>query len=136
MPTAFRCTVVSPAEQVLDEEIVYASVPAWDGQIGIQHLRAPLLIRLGYGPLTITKPDNQKETFYVGGGFAQVKDDVLTLLTDEARHINEIDATEAEQVLSEAQAMSGTSQSEVDRRERDLARGRALVSLAQQGAGA
>ena len=131
MPTPFRCTVVSPQEKVFDEQVVYASIPAWDGQMGIEHLRAPLLVRLGYGPLTITRENNQKDTFYVGGGFAQVKDDILTLLTDEATHTSDLDRTEAESVLREAQTIKGMSELEVARRERELARGRAMMALAQ-----
>jgi F-type H+-transporting ATPase subunit epsilon len=130
MPTPFRCTVVSPQEQVFDEQIIYASIPAWDGQLGVEHLRAPLLVRLGYGPLTITRESGQKDTFYVGGGFAQVKDDVLTLLTDEATHISDLTRSEAEAVLRDAQSIRGMSELDVARRERELARGRAMVALA------
>jgi len=51
MPEPIRVTVVTPAAQALDVKADYADVPAHDGQVGIQHLRAALLTKLGTGVL-------------------------------------------------------------------------------------
>ena len=50
---AFHCTIVTPEAQALDENIVQAVIPAHDGLIGILTDRAPLLVKLGIGPLRI-----------------------------------------------------------------------------------
>ena len=50
---SFQCTVVTPEQQVLDETVTQAILPAHDGQIGILTDRAPLLVKLGVGPLRL-----------------------------------------------------------------------------------
>ena len=38
---AFKCIIVTPEQQALDESATQAIVPAWDGQVGILTDRAP-----------------------------------------------------------------------------------------------
>ena len=129
MATAFRCTIVTPSAQLFDDEVVYASIPAWDGLIGVEHLRAPLLVKLGFGTLTLKFEKGEPRKFYVGGGFAQVKDDVLTLLTDEAAPADELDKGESQAALKEALAYAPTDPAGQAKRDRDLERARAKVAL-------
>lgn len=35
MAKTFHCKLITPMAKVLDEEVVYASVPAWDGMLGV-----------------------------------------------------------------------------------------------------
>lgn len=81
---AFRCVIVTPEQQVLDESATQAIVPAWDGQIGILTGRAPLLTKLGSGPMRVDLPGGQRRTFRINGGIAQMKDNRLTILSEEA----------------------------------------------------
>lgn len=127
MSTPFRCTIVTPEAEVYNEQVLYASVPAHDGQLGVQHLRAPLLVKLGYGTLTLTPTHGEDHHFYIGGGFAQVKDDVLTILTEEARPAAEIDLDESKAALSEALAYQAPTPDDQERKQRDIDRARALV---------
>ena len=43
---AFRCVLVTPELQVLDESVTHAIIPAEDGWLGILTDRAPLLAKL------------------------------------------------------------------------------------------
>ena len=81
---AFRCTVVTPEKQAFEASITQAIVPAHDGLIGILTHRAPLLVKLGIGPLRLDLPDGKKTHFLIDGGVAQMKDDKLTILTEAA----------------------------------------------------
>ena len=81
---AFRCVIVTPEQQTMDESVTQAILPAHDGQIGILTDRAPLLIKLGNGPLRVDLPDGQSRTYQIKGGIAQMKSNNLTVLTDEA----------------------------------------------------
>ena len=53
MAKTFRCSIVTPVEMVFDDEVIYASFPAWDGQQGMMAGQSPLLTRLGTGPLRL-----------------------------------------------------------------------------------
>jgi F-type H+-transporting ATPase subunit epsilon len=128
--TTFHCTIVTPEQQLLDESISYASIPAWDGQLGLLDRRAPMLVKLGYGRLRLQMSDGSRRDYFVGGGFVQMKHDRLTILTDEARARDQIDAEEARAALKEAQARRAAGEEEIARREREESRARAMLELA------
>ena len=131
MPGTLRCTIVTPEREVLDEQVSYASIPAYDGQVGIAHNRAPLLAKLGYGPLRLTLASGGERVLFVGGGFAQVKNNELSVLTDEATPADEIDRGEADAALREAQAYTPHNEADAKRRDRDLDRARARARVAR-----
>lgn len=138
MADTFRCTLVTPEQQVFDEPVVYASIPGWDGQVGVMHDRAPLLVKLGDGPLRLDLPGSggaagKSSWFYVAGGFGQMKDNQLTLLTSKATAASAISAEEAKAALKEAEAYVPHTEEEFAKKERDLRRARAMLTVAAKG---
>lgn len=129
---AFQCVIVTPEEQALDESATQAIVPAWDGQIGILTGRAPLLIKLGMGPLRIDLQGGRQRTFFVAGGIAQMKDNRLTILTDEATASEDLDAEAARAEYEEASARTPSDPKSREERSRQMQR----AQLKQQMAGA
>ncbi len=131
MPEAFQCTLITPEAQVLDAQVVYASIPAHDGQLGVAHLRAPIVTKLGDGPLRLDYADGESKRYFIGGGFAQIKDDKLVLLTEEAIPAEKIDAAAAKTELTEALATVALSDDEVAAKDRKTSRARAMSHLAE-----
>jgi F-type H+-transporting ATPase subunit epsilon len=126
---AFQCVVVTPEQQVLDESITQAIIPGHDGLIGILTDRAPLLTKLGLGPMRLDHANGNKSFFFVEGGVAQMKDNKLTILTNEATPASEIDAEAARAEFAEAQARRATDEKTAADRERQMARARAKQEL-------
>ncbi len=126
----FRCTVITPNQQILDQDVTAAVIPAWDGEIGLLKQRAPLLVKLGFGSMRIDS-DKGTEHLFIAGGFAQMKDDKLTLLTDEAIPTAKINIEEAQASLKEAEAFQPQNPAQTKRRQRDLDRAKALIKAAQ-----
>jgi len=126
----FRCVIVTPEQQVLDESLNQAILPAHDGLVGILTDRAPLLVKLGQGPLRVDLAGGQTRHFYVEGGVAQMKDNRLTILTNEATPASEIDAEAARAEYAEAVARKITDRHTVEDRDRELSRARAKQQLA------
>jgi F-type H+-transporting ATPase subunit epsilon len=124
----FHISVITPERAVLEGEATYASLPAHDGELGIQRNRAPMLYRLGAGLLRIDT-DGGKRALFVAGGFAQMVDNRLTILTEVAKEPDKLDRGAAERALAEALAMTGTSDAEHQARERALASARAQLHL-------
>jgi F-type H+-transporting ATPase subunit epsilon len=127
---AFQCTLVTPEQQILDEQITQAIVPAHDGLVGILTDRAPILLQLGTGPLRIDLAGGQRRYFFVDGGVAQMKDNKLTILSTEAKPASEIDAETARAVYAEAAARNATDAKSAQEKEHQLARARAMQSVA------
>ena len=126
----FRCVIVTPEQQVLDESLNQAILPAHDGLVGILTDRAPLLVKLGQGPLRVDLAGGQTQNFYVEGGVAQMKDNRLTILTSQATPAAEIDAEAARAEYAEAAARRVTPEYTAEDRERQLARARAKQQVA------
>ncbi len=84
MASPFHCTVVTPEAQVFDADVTSVVLPAHDGQMGVLSLHAPMMVQLGEGSLDITPSAGGSQKLKIKGGFAQVKDNQLVVLTDEA----------------------------------------------------
>jgi F-type H+-transporting ATPase subunit epsilon len=128
---AFQCVIVTPEQQALDESVTQAILPAHDGLIGILTDRAPLLIKLGLGPLRIDLPGGQQKTFLVEGGVAQMKDNKLTVLTNDAIPAEKIDAETARAEFAEAQSRVPTDAKTAEARARQMARAKVKEKLAK-----
>lgn len=75
-----QCVVVTPEKAVLDEPADMVILPMIDGELGVQPGRAALVGRLGKGELRL-KNGAETKKWQLEGGFAQVRGDVVTVLT-------------------------------------------------------
>lgn len=130
MAQTLRCSIVTPAETVLDAEVNYASFPAWDGQHGVICGQSPMLSRLGIGALRLDFPEGGSRWYLVEGGFAQVQGDMLTLLTGRATPAEQLSLQEAEAELAEANARVTTGVGDRTQVEHDQQRALAKKAMA------
>jgi F-type H+-transporting ATPase subunit epsilon len=75
--------IISPDSTVYEGEADMVVAPAWDGEVGILRGHAPMLVLLGAGEMRITQ-GHSVQRFHVTGGFMQVADDVVTVLSENA----------------------------------------------------
>src|SRR5262249_50589519 len=97
-PRSLQCVVVTPERAVLDEPVDFVALPMYDGELGVLPGRAPLIGRLGYGELRV-RHGQLTRRFFIEGGFAQVRRNVVTVLTPRALRSEEIDTQAATQLL-------------------------------------
>ena len=131
MPGTFHCSIITPTQKVFDEEVSYASFPAWDGQHGVMVGQSPLLSRLGFGSLRVDSPEGGSRWYLVEGGFAQVHGGALTVLTSRATPAEELSLQEAEAELAEAGARIAGGGEDRLRIQRDQQRALAKKTLAR-----
>jgi F-type H+-transporting ATPase subunit epsilon len=127
-----KCVVVTPERAVLDEPAEFVSLPMFDGELGVLPGRAPLIGRLGPGELRLQQHGTARRLF-VDGGFAQVRSDVVTVLTRRATNAAEIDSQAARQELTAAQAAVPKTVEEQDSRQKAEDRARAMIRVAERG---
>jgi F-type H+-transporting ATPase subunit epsilon len=128
---SFQVTVVTPDQQVLNETVSQVILPAHDGQIGILTGRAPLLVKLGQGPMQLDASGGKSQrVFYVEGGIAQMKDNRLTVLTQVAIPADDLKGETARAELAEATAQRITDEKSFDDRQRRMTRARVMQQLA------
>src|SRR5882724_5910032 len=97
------CVIVTPERAVLDEPAEFVALPMYDGELGVLPGRAPLIGRLGPGELRLQQHGTARRLF-VDGGFAQVRSNVVTVLTPRAMPAEQISLQTARQDLTAAQA--------------------------------
>ncbi len=131
MSGTFQISVVTPEREVLATEARFVALPAYDGEIGILPKRAALLTQLGSGTLRVEEASGAKRALFVSGGFAQMIDDKLTLLTDEAREPESVTAEVAQQAQAAASALPRQSDAQAANRARAEARAKALGHVAR-----
>jgi F-type H+-transporting ATPase subunit epsilon len=127
----FQCSVVTPEKAILECEASFVAFPAHDGEMGMLKRRAPLICRMGVGILRVETPGD-KHVLFVDGGFAQVAADHLTILTEQARTAEDLDAEAAEQSLVEARAMKITDDASFDARSKAIRRAEVQLKLVKR----
>lgn len=125
-----RLVLVTPEKTLLDEPVNGLRFPLFDGQIGVLPGRAPLVGRLGAGELMIER-ESENGSYFVDGGFVQIKGQVVTLLTNRAIPTPQLSAANAETALSEAIALKPSSDLEFASKEKAVLRARRMLSLAR-----
>ena len=128
MPGTFHVAVLTPEAPVLEADVNQVLVPAHDGLVGVLTHRAPLLTKLGTGVLRLDSPTEQQK-FVITGGYAQMKDNVLTILTDEAIPAAQVTAQAIAAENSKLSAVTGTDTAAMLRRQQLQARIQAMRAL-------
>src|SRR6516162_3004865 len=93
-----QCIVVTPERAVLDQPADFVALPMYDGELGVLPGRAPLIGRLGSGELRL-RHGGTADRYFIDGGFAQVRNDQVTVLTQKAIKAEAIDQEAAARVL-------------------------------------
>jgi F-type H+-transporting ATPase subunit epsilon len=128
----FLCRVQTLEGQALSTEALSVIFPAADGQAGVLGRCGPIASALGAGPLVVVKPDGQCVEYFVAGGFAHVRDDVVTILAQECLPADQLDVDGARGQLEEARAMPSRPAPASDAREEALRAARARLRLAEK----
>ena len=81
-------SVVSPERVLFEGEADSVVAPAYDGEVGILTQHAPMLTLLGRGELRVGSGASARR-FAVEGGFLQVADDHVRVVTERATAVTE-----------------------------------------------
>jgi F-type H+-transporting ATPase subunit epsilon len=103
MADTFEIEIATPERLLAREKAVRSQIPAKDGYIGVLPDHAALLSELGIGALTFTTPEDHRYSIAICGGFLEIHDNVVRVLTDVAERGHEIDVSKAEKDLKQAQ---------------------------------
>jgi F-type H+-transporting ATPase subunit epsilon len=126
------CTVVTPERTAFDRETTFVVVPLFDGELGIAPGHTPLIGRLGYGELRLTLPDGQKQQYYVDGGFVEVVQNQVTILTGRILAAAEVDQDVAYEHLQEAMKRPVPNDELLQLRDRTIAQARSQIRVARR----
>jgi F-type H+-transporting ATPase subunit epsilon len=125
----FSCNLITPERKVLECEAKFVAFPAHDGEVGILPHRAPLVYKLGIGPMRIDAVDG-RHVFLIDGGFAQMVDNRLTVLTEQAKKAEDVDLASANRAMADARAMRIKDDATLTARDKAVRRAQAQLKIA------
>ena len=129
MADKIRLRVVTPTRLVLDDDVDEVTAHGELGEFGVLPNHIAFLSTLVAGELTY-KQGATKRTLAVGGGYAEVLDNVMTVLAPSAEFADEIDVARAQRAKERAEKqLAQLNQEEKDRQTAETALQRALVRL-------
>jgi F-type H+-transporting ATPase subunit epsilon len=104
MANTFQLEVATPERLLIREIVTEAQIPAASGMIGVLPDHAPLLSELGTGELSYSGPQG-RHTMFISGGWVEVLNNEVRVITERAEYANEIDVARAEAALKRAQEL-------------------------------
>lgn len=129
--------IVTPDRNLFSGEVNMVVAPALHGEVGILPLHAPFLAELSVGELRFTSDDGNdhpgEEYVAVSGGFMEVLEDKVTVISPSAEFAREIDIERAQRAVVEAkEALSEKSGVDMDKVEASLMRAESRLKIAQR----
>jgi F-type H+-transporting ATPase subunit epsilon len=128
----FPCEVLTPEGQVFSDEVEMVSTRTTTGSIGVLANHAPLMAILEPTELRLYKSDSDVVRFAQGEGYLQVVDNRALVLVEEAIPPDEIDRSNFESRLREAERAVETADDESEekaRAEREIKRYKAFLDV-------
>ena len=103
MTADLHLRIVTPDRTIVDRKVAAVKFQGVDGSYGILPRHAPLLTAISSaGTATITELDGRKNELFVSDGFAQVQNNVLTLVCEAGEFVREIDLERAKAAEAKA----------------------------------
>lgn len=116
--SSFRVDIVSAEKEIFsgDAEMVVASAEL--GEVGIAPGHTPFITRIKPGEIRVKAVgDTEDLAIYVSGGILEVQPHVVTVLSDTALRVDDIDEAAAQKAKEEAEAAlskAGNKPGEID----------------------
>jgi len=129
IPSELRCVIVTPEATVLATEADFVALPLFDGECGIAPQHSPMIGRLGFGELRV-RQGKEQSSYYVDGGFVQVVDNIVSVLTNRAVLARDLDAAAAAELLRTALDRHAAGPEQLAVRDRLVAQARGQLRVA------
>lgn len=129
MATDFQLSIVAPDRSVLDEPVQSVIAPGSEGYFGVLAGHMPFIAALRPGIIEYSDGKTGTSHVAIGGGFAEVTPDRVTILADSAERAKEIDLARAEKALDNARKALRGEDSPTSREEAVHALDRAMTRI-------
>lgn len=100
---ALTLELVTPEKVAAQGQADFVVLPAQDGEMGVLPGHQPFLVQLKAGEVRVTE-HGEVRRFAVSGGFAEIRNDTVSLFAETAEQAEQIDAERAHQALERAKA--------------------------------
>jgi len=120
-----RLEVVTPERKVYSEDIRFVVLPGSEGELGILPEHAPLVSALKIGQVRV-QHEGKTLKIAVSGGFAEVRNNRVTVLANAAEREDQINLERAQAAKERAEQRLATGGSDIDTARAEAALKRAI----------
>lgn len=131
MADKIQFELVSPAKLLVSSKVDMVVVPGGEGDFGALALHAPMITTVRPGVIDIHDGGKVSSSIFVAGGFAEVNEERITVLAEEAIPVGELTAE-----LAEARKQAAKEALDDASNEREKAHAQRLVLIAEAMAAA
>ena len=106
MADTLICEIVTPVKTVFSSEATYVRLPGEGGSFGVMQRHEPLVSALQPGVVDVTASaagKDGKTSYIISGGYAQVSDNKVIVLANDALDIEDIDTNAVRAELSKVE---------------------------------
>ena len=129
MANTIRLEIITPDRLLKPAEVSMLVARAIDGDVGILPKHAPLITALAIWPVKLKFADAPDEYIAVCGGFMEVRDNKITILTPVGELPEDIDPARAEAAKERAEKRLKEREPSLDMSRAEIALRRALARL-------
>ncbi len=122
-------SIVTPESTTFDQEAESLVVPLFDGEAGILAGHAPMIGRMAPGELRI-RANGAQFRFYVDGGFVQVTEGSVSVITGRSIEASKIDVAAAQKIMNETKIIATDKAELVELKTRIIDQARAQIRIA------
>ena len=126
--------LVTPEKVAWSAPADFVVLPAIGGEMGVLPGHQSFLVQLAAGEVRITAKDEVRN-FAVSGGFAEIKNDTVSLFAETAEDASQIDGERAHQALEKAKAVvhAGLDPMQLAQMEAAIRRAQVRVRVSRRG---
>lgn len=129
------CQVITPERVQFSQAVDFVALPLADGELGVLPGHVPVVGRLGYGELR-TKVGGKDERFYIDGGFVQIRNNEVIVLTPRALPVATLDLQVIQKEYDLVASRPVSSPVEREAHDKAMERARSLRRIAGGSGGA
>jgi F-type H+-transporting ATPase subunit epsilon len=134
MAESFQFELVSPERLLVSEVVTAVIAPGMDGYMTIMAGHSPVMTTLKPGVVVVTTASGADQRFYVQGGFADITNESMVLLAEQALPVEEMNAAGLDAEIKDleedvADAKTPEARAKAERRLSDLRDARAALGM-------
>lgn len=112
--------LVSPDRLLMAVDATQVSMPGGDGDLGVLPGHAPLITTLRPGIIAVEQAGAAEERVFVDGGIAEVANDRLTVMAEEAIMLKDLNRATLEQRIRDAREDAADAPDDDRRRQAEM----------------
>ena len=114
MANTIQIDIVSAEKEIFSGEAEMVFAPANLGEVGIAPGHTPLVTRLAPGEVRVKKTDGSEIAFYISGGLLEIQPSVVTVLSDTALRVEDLDEAAILKAKEEAERVFHDHEAKID----------------------